>query len=102
MIFDTKQYVPLIYRSSRVYQALLKLLDIVLTTVKYETDSLINLYIPETCIEEFLPTLAEHIGYEYNYKDTVITNRIIIDNFTKMIRNRGSETGIKSSSRGVV
>ena len=95
MIFDTKQYVPLIYRSSRDYQALLKLLDIVLTTVKYETDSLINLYIPKSCMEEFLPILAEHIGYEYNYKDTVSTNRIIIDNFAKMIRNRGSEVGIK-------
>jgi len=95
MIFDTKQYVPLIYRSSRDYEALLKLLDIILTTSKYETDTLINLYIPEQCSEDFLPTLAEHLGYVYNYKDSINENRTIIDYFVKMIRNRGSITGIK-------
>ena len=95
MLFETKQYVPLIYRNSRDYQSLLKLLDIILTTVKYETDSLINLYIPEMCDENFLTLLAEHIGYTYNYSDTVDTNRIIIANFIKMIRNRGSVKGIR-------
>lgn len=95
MIFDTKQYVPLIYRSSRDYEALLKLLDILLTTVKYETDTLINLYIPEDCPEQFLATLAEHIGYKYNYNDSIKENRIVIDNFNRMIRNRGSVIGIK-------
>lgn len=98
MIFNSKQYVPLIYRSSRDYEALLRLLDTILTTVKYEIDTLINLYVPSQCIEEFLPLLAEHIGYQYSYKDTVSENRIIIANFNKMIRNRGSVTGIKLAS----
>ena len=95
MIFDTKQYVPLIYRSSRDFEALCRLLDMILTSTKYEIDTLINLYIPAKCPEDFLPLLAEHLGYKYNYNDKVIENRIIIDNFHKMIRNKGSETGIK-------
>lgn len=95
MLFDSKNYVPLIYRSSRDFEAILKLLDTLLTTNKYEIDTLINLYVPEDCYEDFLPLLAEHIGYKYNYDDKVSENRIIIANFPKMIRNRGSVTGIK-------
>lgn len=93
MILKSENLIPNVYKS-RDYQALLILLDIVINTSKYEIDNLLDLYDPEICTADVLPYLANYIGYIYNYTDTVQENRNIIKNFTTMIRNRGSETGI--------
>lgn len=93
MLIKTSKYVPKVYQS-RDYKAFLTLLDVILTTSKYEIDNLLDLYDPETCPSGLLPYLAHYVGYVYNYTDTIQENRNIIKNFNAMIRNRGSETGI--------
>lgn len=93
MLIRTSKYVPKVYQS-RDYKAFLTMLDIVLSTSKYEIDNLLSLYDPETCPSNLLPYLAHLVGYVYNYTDSIQENRNIIKNFNAMIRNRGSETGI--------
>lgn len=94
MLIDSKYNVPYIYRNSRDYQAILKLLDLLLTAVKEETDDLQQILDPERCPEQLLPLLASYVGYEYDPKETVKANRLIISNYQNIIHNRGSETGI--------
>lgn len=92
---QTEKLVPEVYRQSRDYQVFLKMWDIVLNTVKFDIENWLDLYDPLTCKFELLPTLADHIGYKYNYARSITENRVIIKTFNKLIRNRGSEVGIK-------
>lgn len=94
MLIDSKYNVPYIYRNSRDYQAILKLLDLILTAIKENIDDLLQIYDPEKCPEQLLPLLASFVGYEYDIKETVQANRLIIANYQNIIHNRGSETGI--------
>lgn len=94
MIIDSKFNVPYIYRNSRDYQAILKLLDLLLTAVKEGIDDLLQIFDPEICPESLLPLLASYVGYDYDYKETVKANRTIIANYQSIIHNRGSVTGI--------
>lgn len=98
MIIDSKYNVPYIYRNSRDMQSILKLLDLILTAIKEETDDLLQILNPETCPEQLLPLLASYVGYDYDIKETVQANRIIIANYQNIIHNRGSETGIKMAA----
>lgn len=95
MMIKSEDFTPYVYKNSRDYKALLTLLDVILNISKYEIDNIQDFYDPMKCPMELLPYLAELVGYEYNYKDSVRENRIIIANFAKMIHYRGSETGIK-------
>lgn len=86
---------PQIYKNSRDYQAFLTFLDSVVNITKYEVDNMTDLYEPMKCEHKVLPYLAEMVGYNYNISDSIEENRIIIDNFAKLIHYKGSELGIK-------
>lgn len=47
------------------------------------------------CPDNLLPLLASYVGYKYDYTETYNTNRLIIKNYPDMIRNRGSEIGMR-------
>lgn len=94
MLIDSKENVPYTYRNSRDMQALLKLLDLILNAVKEEVDDLIDLLDPWSCPEQLLPLLASFVGYEYDIKETINANRMIIANYQALHHNRGSELGI--------
>ncbi len=87
--------VPEIYRESRDFRVFLKLLDIVINTCKYDIDEWTSLYDPLTCKKEFLPLLADFLGYRYDNSLSVIENRIIMSEFNTMIKNKGSEIGLR-------
>lgn len=91
----SEDFTPEIYKNSRDYKALLTILDVVSNISKYEIDTLSDLYDPMKCDERVLPYLAEMIGYHYNIKDSVQENRVIINNFSKLLHYKGSELGIK-------
>lgn len=91
----SEDFTPEIYKNSRDYKALLTLLDVITNLSKYEIDNIQDLYDPMKCNQNVLPYLAEMIGYNYNIKDSTSENRIIINNFSKLIHYRGSELGIK-------
>lgn len=86
--------VPLIYTTSRDYQALLKLLDIVVNVAKNDIDNLISCLNADKCPSKYLPLLASYVGYDYDYSLTYDANRLIIKYYPELIRNRGNERGM--------
>ena len=96
MIFDlTKHYVPEVYSESRDYRVFLKMIGMLFTVIKYNADHFPDLYTPENCPENLLPYLGDMVGYDYDSGLSIEENRIIIKYFPYLIRNRGSETGVK-------
>lgn len=91
----TKNDVPKILRDSRDFQVFLRLLDIVYNTSEYDTTHLYNLYDADECPSEFLPLLANLIGYKYDNSISVAQNRFIIKNYKSLMRAKGSPKGIK-------
>jgi len=94
-MIKSEDFSPQIYKNSRDYKAFLTFLDTVINTTKYEVDNMADLYEPMKCEHKVLPYLAEMVGYNYNISDTIQENRIIIDNFSKLLHYKGSELGIK-------
>lgn len=96
MLFNlSKGYVPESYSDSRDYRVFLKLLGMLLTVHKDNTDSFASLYSAEDCPDDLLPHLADMVGYKYDEGLSVENNRIIIKYYPYMLRSRGSEEGIK-------
>lgn len=98
MIFSTKDYIPEVYAKSRDMQVFTTFLDILLTNIKYDIDTLYRLYKPMECPEQFLEHLANTINYKYNKSDTVTANRKILDIFITMLRHKGSEKGLRMAT----
>ena len=98
MLLQTNNYIPQVYRKERDMQVFTKLLDIILTCCKHDIDNLGSVYDAYECPEQFLPLLAETINYEYNYSDTLSSNKAVIDSFSLMEKYRGSKTGLKMAT----
>lgn len=96
MIFDlVNNYTPEVYSDSRDYRILLRQLGFLSTVFKYNIDHFPDLYDADECPDHMLPLLASLVGYKYNENKSVNSNRQIIKNFPFLIRNRGSELGIR-------
>ena len=93
-MLESKNFVPLVYRNSRDYQAILKLLDLIINAIKSDIDNFVSLINPDKCPDHMLPLLASYVGYDYDIKESIDANRLIIKYYPYLIRNRGSETGI--------
>lgn len=94
-MIETKKFVPKILADSRDYRVFLKLLDMIIVSIKNSTDDFVNLLNPDKCNHWMLPLLSSYVGYDYDHNVTFDANRIIIKEYPSLIRNRGSETGIK-------
>lgn len=94
MIFNSKTHIPEVYARERDMQVFTTLLDILLSCVKYDIDSLYRLYEPMECPEQFLEKLGDTLNYKYNKSDTVTANRKILDIFMTMMRYKGSRQGL--------
>lgn len=92
---NVNKLVPEIYCESRDFRVFLKLLDIVINSCKYDIDNWTTLYDPLQCPENFLPLLADFIGYRYDNSLSVTENRVIMSEFNTMIKNKGSEIGLR-------
>ena len=62
---------------------------------EYDIDNWTTLYDPLQCPENFLPLLADFIGYRYDTSLSVTENRVIMSEFNTMIKNKGSEIGLR-------
>ncbi len=93
-MLESKNYVPLVYRNSRDYQAILKLFDLIINAIKSDIDNFVSLINPDRCPDHMLPLLASYVGYDYDTKESIEANRLIIKYYPYLIHNRGSETGI--------
>lgn len=98
MLFNTKTQIPQVYSKERDMQVLNKLIDIILTCCKYDIDKLGYVYEPMNCPKQLLPLLAYTLNYNYNFEDTVSSNRRIIDVFSTMEKYRGCEIGLKMAT----
>lgn len=98
MALDIFNKVPEVYRSSRDFRVFLNLLDLTLDDIKYDIDNWLTLYSPMKCPVKFLPYLADMIGYKYNTQLSVTENRIIMTRFVQMIKNKGSDVGIRMAA----
>lgn len=96
MIFDlTQSYVPESYRESRDYRVFLRQLSTLLSVLKYNIDHFPDLYSADECPDHLLPLLSTMVGYKYKEEKSLVSNRKIIRSFPYLLRNRGSELGIK-------
>lgn len=75
-------------------QVFTTLIDIILTSCKYDVDSLYRIYDAMLCPEEFLPKLGDTLNYKYDDVNTVTSNRKILDIFMTMMKYKGSEIGL--------
>lgn len=98
MLMQTSKYIPQVYAKERTIQVFTKLLDIILTACKYDIDNIGNVYDAYQCPENLLPLLAYTLNYDYNFRDTVSTNRAVIDSFAIMERWKGSKRGMKMAT----
>jgi hypothetical protein len=94
-ILDLRKFVPEYYGNNREFQVFLRLANVILSDIKADTDNFIpNLLDPLKCKTRLLPLLCNYVGYDYNPRERVITNRWIAKVYPLLVRNRGSELGI--------
>lgn len=96
MIFDLRKgFVPEVYSDSRDFRVFLRMIAGLCTVLKYNIDNLPSLYNAYDCPSFMLELLAAMVGYEYDESVSESANRIVIQYFPYLIRNRGSEDGLK-------
>ena len=98
MISQSEKYIPQVYRKERDIQTFTRLFDMIFMFCKYHIDNLGNVYDAYKCPEQFLPFFAKTLNFDYNFSDTVTSNRRIIDSFAIMERNKGSEIGLRMAT----
>lgn len=86
--------VPEIFKESADFRFFLKWFEICLTELQYQTDNLIDLLDPLRCPSDLLWLLGDTCGYQYDDRASVAFNRLVIMHFPKLIRYRGSKTGM--------
>lgn len=95
MFIHSRDNVPDIYTTSRDFQAILRLLDIITNVEKNDINNTVSLVNADKCPSKYLPLLASFVGYDYDYSLSYETNRLIIKYYPLMIKYRGSEKGIR-------
>lgn len=94
-LIDTKKFVPQYFANGREFQVFLRAVNIALSAIKSNTDNFIpNLLNPLKCKARLLPLLSNYVGYDYNPRERVITNRWITKLYPLLVRNRGNQIGI--------
>lgn len=94
-LIDSRKFVPQYFGNGREFQVFLRAVNIALSVVKSNTDNFIpNLLNPLKCKARLLPLLSNYVGYNYNPRERVFTNRWITKLYPLLIRNRGNEIGI--------
>lgn len=94
-LIDVRNFVPEYFGNNREFQVFLRAVNIALSVIKSNTDNFIpNLLDPLRCKARLLPLLSNYVGWDYNPKERVVTNRWITKLYPLLIRNRGNEIGI--------
>lgn len=85
---------PEVYKESADFRFFLKWIELNLSEIQYKTDNFTDLIDPLRCPSNLLWMLGDTCGFKYDERLSVAFNRLIILYFAKMIRNRGSQSGI--------
>ena len=98
MLLQSNTFIPQVYGKERDIKVFTDLLDILLSCCKYDIDNIGNVYNANLCPEQLLPLLAYTLNFEYNFSDTVSSNRSIIESFAYMERYKGSKIGMRMAT----
>ena len=94
-LIESRNFVPEYFGNNREFQVFLRAVNIALSVIKSNTDNFIsNLLNPLRCKARLLPLLSNYVGWEYNPRERVITNRWITKLYPLLVRNRGNEIGL--------
>lgn len=86
--------IPAIYKESADFRFFLKWFELCLSEIQYKTDNLIDLLDPQRCPKDLLWMLCDMCGYKYDERVSSAFNRLVVMYFSKLIRYRGSQTGV--------
>lgn len=94
-LIDTREFVPEYFGNNREFQVFLRAMNIAFSVIKSDTDHYVtNLLDPLHCKAKLLPLLSNYVGYNYNPRERVLTNRWITKLYPLLVRNRGNEIGL--------
>lgn len=91
--------VPEVYKESADFRFFLKWISLCLSKLQNDTENLIDLLDPLRCPSNLLWLLGGTCGYIYDERVPIAFNRLVILYFAKMIRYRGSKTGLLLASQ---
>ena len=86
--------VPEVYKDSWDFRFFLKWFWECLTKLKYDTEHIDDVYDPLKCKKELLWMLGDTIGWKYDDRLNSAFNRLVLLNFSNMIRKKGSKAGV--------
>ena len=86
--------VPEVYKESADFRFFMKWFELCLSNIQFETDNFIDLIDPLRCPTNLLWLLADTCGYKYDERASIAFNRLVLLYFAKLIRNRGSRSGM--------
>lgn len=95
-MLDIEKMVPYIYlKESRDFQLYSRLLELVINSVKYDIDSITNIYNPQLCNDRMLDLLCSIYNFKNRNKYTDEDLRIILAGFPYLIKYKGTQKGIE-------
>lgn len=97
-VIHMKDFTPYYYTTSRDYQVILAMFDLLINTIKTDIDSIPDNLDPYKCNNKLLELLASYVGYDYDYSESYEANRLIISNYINMIQNRGNKIGLSMAA----
>lgn len=87
--------VPEVYKEeSWDFRFFLKWIWTCLTKIKYDTEHMYDIYDPLKCPQKLLWMLGETVGWKYDDRLPACFNRLVLLNFAKMMRLKGSISGV--------
>ena len=94
-LIDMRKFVPEYFGNNREFQVFLRAVNLAFSVIKSDTDNFIpNLLNPLKCKARLLPLLSNYVGWDYNPRERVVTNRWITKLYPLLVRNRGNELGL--------
>lgn len=93
-MIQCKEFVPDVYMESEDFLCVLRLLDLI-SNVEKNRNGYNRMRDPFLCPDDYLPLAANYVGYEYDKTIPVNDNRLIIEAFPYMKKNKGNRFGIE-------
>lgn len=98
VMLNINNFVPeAYYDKSRDFQLFSKLLEVVINSVKHNSDSITKLLSPSNCKDSMLDRLNSLYNYNPKIKHTNDDLRIILEHYKKLINNKGNHRGIEQA-----
>lgn len=85
---------PEVYKESSDFRFFIRLFELALERIRYDTENIFDLYDPLRCPSNLLWMLADTIGFKFDDRVPTAFNRLVLLYFMSMIRNKGSKDGI--------